>query len=612
MRPYHHQFIIPVMGTGHSSDTPIRVAPFGISSVISLVDDMLLEQLRKHYAAQFDLPYTSIPRKAEDGRARRITAYLDTVHEIVGIKLARIKALPFFEDNDKAKYFEMLPEESPLKGDYRRLLALEGAPEAEGLARSLTAQMVPGSIDVNIMVKLDRINYQASGQPLSDEFNDALAALRGFANSVIEAGIVFSAGINRSLYNYIASFRDFYRNTEGDLKKRIIIKVSDFRSALVQGMFLARNGLEVSEYRVESGLNCGGHAFASSGFLLPTLMEEFREKRAKLVDELRPMIQRYYTQKGWEYPAAAADFRPLLTVQGGIGVSGEARRLRETFSADQTGWGSPFLLVPEATPIDAPTLELVRAAKQEDLYLSDVSPLGVPFNNLRNTGSERDKEQRIRAGKPGSPCPKGHAVTSFEFSEQAMCISSREYQALKLAKLEEAGALTPEERRRQAEAVMERACLCHQLGNGVLIALGIVKEKHAPQAICPGPNVAWFDRIYTLREMVDHIYGRIPSLVPEERPHMFANELELYVKYYRTLVDRFDGAPKQDAFLREFGEAIEKGMEDCLRLAALPPYPGENLASIPPIVARERVRLAEIRARLEQKIEALQPAEAMA
>jgi hypothetical protein len=30
------------MGIGHSTDTPILVAPFGISSFISLVDDLLL------------------------------------------------------------------------------------------------------------------------------------------------------------------------------------------------------------------------------------------------------------------------------------------------------------------------------------------------------------------------------------------------------------------------------------------------------------------------------------------------------------------------------------------------------------------------------------------
>ncbi len=40
-----HTFSIPVMGTGFSIDTPLRVAQYGISSVISLVDDVLIEQM---------------------------------------------------------------------------------------------------------------------------------------------------------------------------------------------------------------------------------------------------------------------------------------------------------------------------------------------------------------------------------------------------------------------------------------------------------------------------------------------------------------------------------------------------------------------------------------
>jgi hypothetical protein len=75
MQEYAHTFHIPVMGTGHSVDTPIRVAPFGISSVISIVDDLLLEKIRKYYCETFDLPYKNIPRSAEDGRANRITEY---------------------------------------------------------------------------------------------------------------------------------------------------------------------------------------------------------------------------------------------------------------------------------------------------------------------------------------------------------------------------------------------------------------------------------------------------------------------------------------------------------------------------------------------------------
>ena len=37
------------MGTAFTADTPLKVAQFGIDSVISLVDDVLLERLRKIY-----------------------------------------------------------------------------------------------------------------------------------------------------------------------------------------------------------------------------------------------------------------------------------------------------------------------------------------------------------------------------------------------------------------------------------------------------------------------------------------------------------------------------------------------------------------------------------
>ena len=62
MKNSPHTFSIPVMGTGHSIDTPIRVAPFGINSVISVVDDLLIERIRKYYAGLYDLAYENIPR----------------------------------------------------------------------------------------------------------------------------------------------------------------------------------------------------------------------------------------------------------------------------------------------------------------------------------------------------------------------------------------------------------------------------------------------------------------------------------------------------------------------------------------------------------------------
>ena len=44
-----HNFHIPVMGTGHSIDTPIRLAHLGITSVISIIDDEIICSVDKKY-----------------------------------------------------------------------------------------------------------------------------------------------------------------------------------------------------------------------------------------------------------------------------------------------------------------------------------------------------------------------------------------------------------------------------------------------------------------------------------------------------------------------------------------------------------------------------------
>ena len=170
MRENYHDFHIPVMGTGHSADTAIRVAPFGVTSVLSFVDDILLDKLRGYYAELYNLPYAKIPRQAEDGRAKRIQSYLETVKSIVNIKFEHIKQLPFFTKNDKEKYFELLPDDNSLKQDYKRLLMMNPGSERDALSEDLVNRMRAGSIDVNIMVKLDRANYDGDGTQLSDLF----------------------------------------------------------------------------------------------------------------------------------------------------------------------------------------------------------------------------------------------------------------------------------------------------------------------------------------------------------------------------------------------------------------------------------------------------------
>ena len=601
MQSDYHTFMIPVMGTGHSADTPIRVAHLGISSVISLVDDLLLEELRAHYCQRYDLPFGPILRQADDGRARRITAYLDTVHEIVERKFAALKSLPFGEGNAKDRYFCLLPDESPLRGDYGRLLAMAPGKERDDLAQGLTARMRPGSINVNIMVKVDRINYDRHGAPLDDTRRDAMAALCGYARSRLRSAVVLSAGINQPLISYMTQFRDFYRDEAGEIKKRIVVKVSDYRSARIQGRYLARKGLEVSEYRIESGLNCGGHAFPTTGFLLPAVLQEFAEKREELAVSGRPQILAYYDAQGWDYPQAALESRPLVTVQGGIGTHGEAQRLQQDFGMDLTGWGTPFLLVPEATCVDDATRALLAQATAEDLYVSDVSPLSIPFNNLRTCGSERWKKARIAAGTPGSPCPKGFGVTNTEFTERAICISSRRYQQLKLAQIDEL-ELTENEKSRLRAVVVDRSCICDHLGNGARIALGLAEAADSPQAVCPGPNLAWFDRTYSLEEMVDQIYGRGPGLVPPERPHMFAQELKMYVEQYEKLVQRCTCTSQELRYLAKFESNLLEGMELCQQIGARTPHVGENLGSLSSCVSTQRARMRALQENLAAKI----------
>ena len=45
-----HTFHIPVMGLAFTIDSPIRVAHYGISSVISIMDDDLIEKMNVFYS----------------------------------------------------------------------------------------------------------------------------------------------------------------------------------------------------------------------------------------------------------------------------------------------------------------------------------------------------------------------------------------------------------------------------------------------------------------------------------------------------------------------------------------------------------------------------------
>lgn len=554
-----HTFHIPVMGTGFSIDTPAKVAHYGISSVISLVDDTLIEQMRKFYCQEYHEAYTPITKYDQDFRARRITEYLNLLDRIVKKNFEALKQSPFEAGSEIVKYFDMLPDTSFVKALYNEMNALTDASQKLKLQEKLRTLIRPGDINVNIMTKLDRANVDGKGVDLGSEFSDALSALRGYALSTVASSIVFSAGINRRLYSYVEKFDDFYADAAGFIKKKIILKVTDYRSSIIQGKFFAKKGIWVSEYRMESGLNCGGHAFASDGYLMGPILEEFKSQRPQMISDLHATYCEAAKSKNKFYSDSPLAVK--ITAQGGIGTANEQAFLMDYYELDSTGWGTPFLLVPEATSVDEATLQKLSAATEKDLYLSDVSPLGVPFNNLKDNFSDMEKERKVELGKPGSACPKGHLVSNTEFTEAPICTASRQYQKLKIEQLEKLN-LSLNALKSKIDDVTKKACICHQLGDSALIKNKVETRTATFPAICPGPNLAYFSKVVTLKEMVDHIYGRINLLNSTYRPNMFIKELKLYLDYFTKEVKKtLEPTDKQIAYLNEFKNNLLDGIE---------------------------------------------------
>jgi hypothetical protein len=548
-----HNFHIPVMGLGFTVDTPLKVARFGISSVVSIMDDQLLEDMRRHYTgAEYFVP---INEKIHDSRAKRIKAYMNFLQNTVDEQIEEIKRQAFEEGQEIDKYFDLLPFDHPLNKLYLKMKEAEGT-EKFDLQQELRYAIVPGNIDVNIMTKVDKLNYDSNGGLLPREFSDALAALRGFAESKVSGGVVFSAGMNPALYSYAEKFEDFFPDENGDIRKTIILKVSDYRSALIQGKFLAKKGLWISEYRIESGLNCGGHAFATDGFLAGPILDSFKVNKEKLREEVFTICQDALAKKN--QPLLSSCIKPKITYQGGIGNADENQMLLDKYDLDGTGWGSPFLLVPEATSVDEGTFARLLQAKKSDFYLSRASPLGVPFHNLRNSSSEAQRQERIAKGKPGSPCYKKLLSTNVEFTDKPICIASRQYQNLKV-KQWEAGEI--------AEAtlteVLDKDCLCEGLGAPAILSAGETPRRNLKAVtICPGPNLAYFKGSFSLKEMVDHIYGKVSLTLDPDRPHVFMKELQLYLQHLRTDIENAspENARKITAYIEKFKKNLSDGI----------------------------------------------------
>ena len=552
-----HSFHIPVMGIGFTIDSPLKVAQYGIDSVISLVDDILVEKMRKVYSEKFEIPYKEISDKVDDFRAKRITSYLNLLHEQTEHKFNQLKDFTSEKSEALKDYINMLPEYSSIKKEFLKLT--EEGVDFTKIKDWASKNLTKGSIDVNIMTKVDKGNY-LNKKLLPIEYNDAHAALRGYSESKLSSSLVLSAGMNPRLYSYISNFDDFFPDENGNIKKKIILKVSDYRSAFIQGKFLAKKGLWVSEYRIESGLNCGGHAFATDGFLLGPVLKEFKENKETLKNQTQALLMEALKDVNRDIPIN--DLELKITTQGGVGTDEEHSFLMEQYQLDSVGWGSPFLLVPEATSVDKSTLEKLANAKEEDLYLSNTSPLGVPFNTLRGNTKDLEKQQFIDKDRPGSSCPNKFIALNNEFKESGLCTASREYQYLKLKELDSL-ELSSEEKVQKHNKIIEKSCICVGLSTSTLILNDMsTKKTGIGVSVCPGPNMAYYDKIMSLKSITDHIYGRKNMISRTDRPNIFIKELSLYITHLQEKIDEVKTSidKKQLRYLLKFKNNLEEGI----------------------------------------------------
>ena len=610
-----HKIHIPVMGICYTADTPVRVAHFGITSVISLVDDGLLEEYRMAYAERLGLDFGS-PQTTRIGRIR---SYLDFVADEVERKFERLCTERFDGGSDKDRYFLMLPLNSRLRVEYDGIFAKTGLARIAAEA-ALTEKMEPGEIQANIMVGLNH-----------DEA--AFDAVRGFAASKVKGSLVLSAGVNLAVFEEIAKCKDFYRTRDKAPSKKIILKVSDYRSALIQGRYLAKKGLEVYEYRIESGVNCGGHAFFESKKLLLDVVREFVAKKNELFETTRGMIAKFAQSvvdvNAWGMATSASKMTSApvsanvcvceivpppsparITAQGGLCSPEDIEKIM-SLGIDGVGVGTPFLLVPQATSVDKETRHLLASATPNDVYISHASPLGFPFVNLRTSTAaelcrkkvqEYFKPQSEKSNdpelKPGFPCRQHYLCRQIPGFDHPVCMASREYVMRRLVEIDQmekdeiaaclregdsrgggndnvkgksldpstllrmtrgavshsGGSVATDRIQEAVTAIREkynalrretlsRECICRFLGNAgreeireknpslhyqpecVAVARGSQPARiREPVTICPNPDIGYFDREYTLFEMMRHLYGTGPRLTPEDKPSAFEVE----------------------------------------------------------------------------------------
>jgi len=152
-------------------------------------------------------------------------------------------------------------------------------------------------------------------------------------------------------------------------------------------------------------------------------------------------------------------------------------------------------------------------------------------------------------------------VSNTEFTEEPICTASHNYQKRKIEQLQSLN-LPEVEYKRQYDDVVSKECLCVGLMNSAVHVYSLPRLKNLEAVtICPGPNIAYFNKIVSLSEMIDHIYGRANLLSTTDRPHMFIKELNLNMEYMREQIDGMkQGNEKMMKDIKSFGDQLLKGI----------------------------------------------------
>ena len=159
--------------------------------------------------------------------------------------------------------------------------------------------------------------------------------------------------------------------------------------------------------------------------------------------------------------------------------------------------------------------------------------------------------------------PKKFLTFNTEFTDRPICTASTQYIKLKLDEIKKEN-LSENTFEVKYEKLTEKECLCNGLANSSLLVNDLdVKMEGLAVSVCPGPNIAYFSGKFSLKEMVDHIYGRINILNTEYRPNFFIKELKMYIDYLKDMFSEITGpiSDKQIKYFDTFTKNITDGIE---------------------------------------------------